>query len=600
MSGIGYPWNLNAREEEEEDEDPRIIPRARNARVENPTPLGYLPYNEHFALNRNHANPEGHYRRMYERPQYPFGPTPQINRAMLGPTPQLDRATRLVRAAPSTERAAYPFGSNYQADRSAFASASGFSPERIVVRSVDPAGQSPDPLSGSPMDRLLAVGTNAPASNASPPPSQFHLWDRGQWDRVTMTRPFLEAIDRNDVEAVKSIIQEHQRLTRCRIDPIHYAIFKGHFQLIPILISAGCDPNNVDMIGCTPLMTASRAKMDEVVDMLLEGGANPNCPSGRKQELPLIEAVYANNETMMKKLLARDDLDVDQTNEVCYEDETALTIAIYLGRVALVDALLQAGANPNVGRGLGKATPLHIAITAGAEQDCDADVPLRICELLLVFGAIPDSVDQNGFNPLHIAALNDRDDIMDMILNADHGGIPCDVNCAASEGETPLMVAVLHGSSRCVAKLLSAGCDFTSNDDVQGNPGSSMISKAYHLGYFTIVKMLMTAGASYRNKRIFVRMPRTNLGSGFQLLNRLQQYQSLLLFLDRRGKTPPSLHSLSVLSIRNSLKMPLVSTIPALPLPNKMKPVLFIMDELKAQMELEPMGHPSDGLEDSN
>ena len=102
----------------------------------------------------------------------------------------------------------------------------------------------------------------------------------------------------------------------------------------------------------------------------MPGGANPNSPSGRKQELPLIEAVYANNETMMKKLLARDDLDVDQTNEVCYEDETALTIAIYLGRVALVDALLQAGANPNVGRGLGKATPLHIAITAGAEQDC--------------------------------------------------------------------------------------------------------------------------------------------------------------------------------------------------------------------------------------
>ena len=68
-------------------------------------------------------------------------------------------------------------------------------------------------------------------------------------------------------------------------------------------------------------------------------------------------------------------------------------------------------------------------------------------------------------------------------------------------------------------------------------------------------------------------MPRTNMGSGFQLLNRLQQYQSLLLFLDRRGKNPPSLHSLSVFSIRNSLKMPLVSSVPALPLPNKIKQV---------------------------
>ena len=48
-----------------------------------------------------------------------------------------------------------------------------------------------------------------------------------------------EAIGRNDVETVKAIITEHKRLTRCRIDPIHYAILKGHFQLIPILIEAG-------------------------------------------------------------------------------------------------------------------------------------------------------------------------------------------------------------------------------------------------------------------------------------------------------------------------------------------------------------------------
>ena len=72
---------------------------------------------------------------------------------------------------------------------------------------------------------------------------------------------------------------------------------------------------------------------------------------------------------MIEKLLARDDLDVDQTND-CYEDETALTTAIYLGRVELVDTLLQRGANPNVGRAMSKPTPLHIGITAGAEQDC--------------------------------------------------------------------------------------------------------------------------------------------------------------------------------------------------------------------------------------
>ena len=68
-------------------------------------------------------------------------------------------------------------------------------------------------------------------------------------------------------------------------------------------------------------------------------------------------------------------------------------------------------------------------------------------------------------------------------------------------------------------------------------------------------------------------MPRTNLGTGFHLLNRLQQYQSLLLFLSRRAKSPPSLFSLSSQSIRRTLRTPLVASIPNLPLPKKLQQV---------------------------
>lgn len=409
-----------------------------------------------------------------------------------------------------------------------------------------------------------------------------------------MTRPFLEAIERNDVETVKSIIGEHQRLTRCRIDPIHYAILRGHFQLIPILIEAGCDPENVDMIGCTPLMNAIKGKMYEVVDLLLDGGANPNNTSGRKREIPLIEAVYQNDERTIKKLLIRENLEIDNTNEPGYDGETALTTAIFLGRVDIVDLLLQHGANPNQGMDAGNPTPLHIGITAGVEHNCDTNIPLSVCELLLAFGALPDSRDHSGFNPLHIAAINDRDDILDMLLAADTDGHVCDIDAKANEGETPLMVAVLHGSNLCAAKLLSAGCIFTSNEDSAGSPGSSIVSKAFHLGYFTIVKMLLTVGAKNRNKRMFCRMPRTNMGSGFHLLTRLQQYQSLLLFLDRRERAPLSLLYLAMLSIRRTIKPPLLSTIPALPLPTKVHQSLLLVDEIATQMELEPMGRTTE------
>ena len=59
-------------------------------------------------------------------------------------------------------------------------------------------------------------------------------------------------------------------------------------------------------------------------------------------------------------------------------------------------------------------------------------------------------------------------------------------------GETPLTVAVLHGSNRCAAKLLSAGCKFESSEDSPDHPGMALISKSFHLGYFTIVKLLLT------------------------------------------------------------------------------------------------------------
>ena len=61
-------------------------------------------------------------------------------------------------------------------------------------------------------------------------------------------------------------------------------------------------------------------------------------------------------------------------------------------------------------------------------------MPLIISQLLLAFGAIPDSVDQNGFSPLHITAINDRDDIMDLILNAGGNGFDCDIDAKTFEG----------------------------------------------------------------------------------------------------------------------------------------------------------------------
>jgi hypothetical protein len=99
-------------------------------------------------------------------------------------------------------------------------------------------------------------------------------------------------------------------------------------------------------------------------------------------------------------------------------------------------------------------------------------------------------------------------------------------------------------------------------------------------------------GAQLRNKRMFVRMPRANLGSGMQLLDRLQQYQSLLLFLERGEGAPKTLFQQTILTLRKKLRRPISKSVPLLPLPNKLKKELYMMDDLTLQMEVEPMISP--------
>lgn len=72
---------------------------------------------------------------------------------------------------------------------------------------------------------------------------------------------------------------------RRKAEPLHYAADTNHWDpdrqaaIIEYLISAGADPNALDMDGVTPLHRAVRTRSMPAVRALLGGGANPAVPN---------------------------------------------------------------------------------------------------------------------------------------------------------------------------------------------------------------------------------------------------------------------------------------------------------------------------------
>lgn len=150
----------------------------------------------------------------------------------------------------------------------------------------------------------------------------------------------------------------------------------------------------------------------------------------------------------------------------CAAQTPPLVEAAQTGDLALLDRLLDAGANLNAGNDVGY-TPLHVAAKRGREA---------VVVLLLEAGANPNAEDNDGKTPLHWAAncnaardyegkaapsrlLPDDEErgfkgIVTLLLDAG-----ADPNAQDGNGETPLHDAARVGSNANARLLLDAGAD---------------------------------------------------------------------------------------------------------------------------------------------
>jgi hypothetical protein len=149
--------------------------------------------------------------------------------------------------------------------------------------------------------------------------------------------------------------------------------------------------------------------------------------------------------------------------------------AAKLGRTALVDPLVQAGADPNAYEVRG-FTPLILAAYDGHLDTVDA---------LIAAGADPCKPDATQGDTAQMGVAFKGDDaIAARLLRAG-----CDVNARNKAGQTALMMAALFARTKQIAMLRAAGADAALADrsgrtasSVAADQGSDAIAKALRGG----------------------------------------------------------------------------------------------------------------------
>ncbi|CAM9953176.1 unnamed protein product [Laminaria digitata] len=206
-------------------------------------------------------------------------------------------------------------------------------------------------------------------------------------------------------------------------EQLFWGVFRGDFDGVKAALEAGANVDGPPELASTSIVSATIADNAGMVEFLLEQGADPDRPVTQEVKYPKSK--------------------IDTT----ILGERALHIAARTGNVEIVRVLLardRADSNAIDSRG-------YTVLMATCES---AHVCAEVMWLLLEAGADPTLAAEDGFIPLHIAALKEDMDLLDMLCSR----APATLNRrTTADGATPLFMACGKGNERMVSKLLSLG-----------------------------------------------------------------------------------------------------------------------------------------------
>lgn len=242
--------------------------------------------------------------------------------------------------------------------------------------------------------------------------------------------------------------------------PLHGALWSGFNKAAALLLEKGADPNKADApFGSTPLIIAIGNEAMEIVDLLLDLGADLNLRE-IDGDSPLSRMLWMRNmkdPSDIKRFARMLELGADPNWRVDLE-RTPLMNAIKYGQKSVIPLLLEAGANPCFG-------------------DKDCNTPLSLAERSEdkeIIQMIKDQLPQE-YKLIHAISNEDIDSIKALIANGVDLNAPDQWGHFSQQiGETPLMIATRLDNIEIVQLLLSAGA----NVNILARSGASVLHRS--------------------------------------------------------------------------------------------------------------------------
>ncbi|XP_037095125.1 ankyrin repeat domain-containing protein 50 [Syngnathus acus] len=235
---------------------------------------------------------------------------------------------------------------------------------------------------------------------------------------------------------------------------------RGYGEVANLLLERGADPGHRDNDGMTPLLLAAYEGHDDMVDLLLEAGADVEETAGLKGGVaplsvavtPLLAAATMGHVKTVLRLLFWGAA-VDAIDD---EGRTALSLAAARGSTQVVRALLERGLDENHKDDMGW-TPLHAAACEGHRAVCAAlterGSTARVGEM-----------DVEGRTALILAAQEGHLGATQLLLDR-----RSPIDHRAYDGHSALSGALLEGHGEVAKFLMRRGAD-TDVRDAEGRP----------------------------------------------------------------------------------------------------------------------------------
>ncbi|RDW75433.1 hypothetical protein BP6252_06575 [Coleophoma cylindrospora] len=301
--------------------------------------------------------------------------------------------------------------------------------------------------------------------------------------------------------------------------PLLLATKSNHSDIVDMLIQSGADIEAKDMDGQTSLHVASELANDRIVEILLRHGADIEAKELRQSRTPLHYAAEYGNTAVVGLLISKGAIvDVSEHKS----GKTALHLASENGHAAVVDLLLRNGADVSAKQypKIEGKTPLHVAaqnghvpvlelLCARANKDAvnereifDGNTPLILAArgghslavtLLLKMGADIEATSYTGLTALYLAVKEGHEEVALFLLR---GGASIEWPDTAS---TPLQYAAFLGLASVAQKLISLGADVQETNE----NGDTALQRASSAGRIACVSLLLDNKADVNAKNDF-------------------------------------------------------------------------------------------------